>query len=73
MSETRRLKMKIGDAEFEADVPESMVQPMYAFFPCLNRGGHLFWQLDTTGKTHKQTREIEEAVRDSFEEVGSAD
>jgi hypothetical protein len=32
MTEFRRLKMKVGDAEFEADVPESNVQPMYDQF-----------------------------------------
>jgi hypothetical protein len=32
MTEFRRLKMKIGEAEFEADVPESEVQPMYHQF-----------------------------------------
>jgi hypothetical protein len=32
MTEFRRLKMKIGEAEFEADVPESEVQPMYCQF-----------------------------------------
>jgi hypothetical protein len=71
MSETRRLKMKIGDAEFEADVPESMVQPMYDRFLSMlePRRTSLFWQLDTTGKAHKRTSEIEEAVRGSIEDV----
>ena len=32
MTEVRRLKMKIGEAEFEADVPENEVQPMYYQF-----------------------------------------
>src|ERR1700688_1945521 len=32
MTEVRRLKMKIGEAEFEADVPEDEVQPMYHQF-----------------------------------------
>jgi hypothetical protein len=32
MTEFRRLKMRIGEAEFEADVPESEVQPMYHQF-----------------------------------------
>jgi hypothetical protein len=32
MTEVRRLKMKIGEAEFEADVPENEVQPMYQQF-----------------------------------------
>lgn len=38
MSELRRLKMKIGDAEFEADVAEDAVQPMYNQF--LSMLGH---------------------------------
>jgi hypothetical protein len=32
MSDTKRIKMKIGDAEFEADVPADQVQPMYDQF-----------------------------------------
>jgi hypothetical protein len=32
MTEFRRLKMRIGEAEFEADVPENKVQPMYNQF-----------------------------------------
>jgi hypothetical protein len=32
MTEVRRIKMKIGDAEFEADVQEGSVQPMYEQF-----------------------------------------
>jgi hypothetical protein len=32
MAEFRRLKMRIGEAEFEADVPENKVQPMYHQF-----------------------------------------
>ena len=71
MSETRRLKMKIGDAEFEADVPESMVEPMYdRFLSMLERRRTPFlWQLDTASNAHKKTPEIEEAVRGSIEEV----
>jgi hypothetical protein len=71
MSETRRLKMKIGDAEFEADVPESIVQPMYDRFLSMleRRRTPLFWQLDTAGNAHKKTHDIEAAVRGSFEEV----
>jgi len=34
MTEVRRVKMKFGDAEFEADVPEDRVQPMYDRFIC---------------------------------------
>jgi hypothetical protein len=32
MSELRRFKMKFGDAEFEADVAEGEIQPMYGQF-----------------------------------------
>jgi hypothetical protein len=32
MTEIRRVKLKFGDAEFEADVPEDRVQPMYDRF-----------------------------------------
>lgn len=32
MTESKRVKMKIGDAEFEADVPADQVQPMYDQF-----------------------------------------
>src|SRR5258708_37407289 len=32
MNDTKRVKMKIGDAEFEADVPADQVQPMYDQF-----------------------------------------
>ena len=32
MSELRRLKMRIGDAEFEAEVAEDEVHPMYHQF-----------------------------------------
>jgi hypothetical protein len=71
MSESRRLKMKIGDAEFEADVPESIVQPMYDRFLSMleRRRTPLFWQIDTAGNAPKKTPEIEEAVRGSIEEV----
>jgi hypothetical protein len=34
MSEVRRVRLKLGDAEFEADVPEGSVQPMYDQFLC---------------------------------------
>jgi hypothetical protein len=43
MSEIRRVKMKFGDAEFEADVPEDRVQRMYDRFICtLQRRGRTF-------------------------------
>jgi hypothetical protein len=34
MTEVRRVRMRFGDAEFEADVPEDRVQPMYDRFLC---------------------------------------
>ena len=41
MTEFRRLKMRIGEAEFEADVPENKVQPMYhQFLSMLERRGY---------------------------------
>lgn len=41
MSELRRLKMKIGDAEFEAEVAEDEVQPMYdEFLSVLRQRSH---------------------------------
>jgi hypothetical protein len=40
MSELRRLKMKFGNAEFEAEVAEDKVQPMYdQFFSVLGHAG----------------------------------
>jgi hypothetical protein len=71
MSENRRLKMKIGDAEFEADVPESIVQPMYDRFLSMveRRRTPFSWQLDTAGNAHKKTPDIEESVRGGIEEV----
>ena len=37
-----RIKMKIGEAEFEADVPESNVQPMYdQFIAAIGRQGQI--------------------------------
>jgi hypothetical protein len=42
MTEVRRIKMKIGDAEFEADVQEDSVQPMYEqFLVMLQRRGRM--------------------------------
>jgi hypothetical protein len=72
MSETRRLKMKIDDAEFEADVPDCVVEPMYDRFLSMlerRRTPPVFWQLDTAGKAHKKTPDIDAAVRGSIEEV----
>ena len=52
MSEHRRLKIKFGDVEFEADVPESNVQPMYDRFLSVleQRPTLLFRQNSTNGK-----------------------
>jgi hypothetical protein len=48
MTEFRRLKMKIGEAEFEADVPENEVHPMYCqFLSMLERRSQLPTQLPT--------------------------
>lgn len=42
MTEFRRLKMRIGEAEFEAEVPENEVQPMYSqFLSMLERRSHI--------------------------------
>jgi len=67
MSETQRLKMKIGDAEFEADVPESEVEPMYDRFLSMfeRRRSSLFRQISTNrGASEKLQETIDEANRD---------
>ena len=74
MSETRRLKIKIGDAEFEADVPESKVQPMYdRFLFMLERRRTSLLRLNgRDGKASKPslaTKEPEEPYQDSSAEV----
>ena len=46
MTEFRRLKMTIGEAEFEADVPENEVHPMYCqFLSMLERRNQLPTQI----------------------------
>ena len=57
MSELRRLKMKFGNAEFEAEVAEDKVQPMYDQF--LSILGH-------AGRTPKHAGSIEYPVRHSI-------
>ena len=61
MTEFRRLKMKIGEAEFEADVPENKVQPMYAqFLFMLERQSRASVRLfGTNVKVHKQKPELQ--------------
>ena len=68
MTETRRLKMKIGDAEFEADVPESNVQPMYdRFLSALERRrASVFRQNSTNGMASNKSPANQEADRDEF-------
>ena len=65
MTEFRRLKLKIGEAEFEADVPENKVQPMYAqFLFMLERRSHAPIQLfGTSAKANEQQPEIEATVQ----------
>jgi hypothetical protein len=65
MTEFRRLKLKIGEAEFEADVPENKVQPMYAqFLFMLERRSHVPIQLfGTSAKANEQQPEIEATVQ----------
>jgi hypothetical protein len=64
MTEVRRLKMKIGEAEFEADVPENEVQPMYhQFLSMLERRSQAAVSLPTTGAKADQRPAIEATVR----------
>ena len=74
MSETRRLKIKIGDAEFEADVPESNVQPMYDRFLSILEGrrASIFRRISTTdGKRSDNYKSSNEEVgRDTSVCVG---
>ena len=65
MTEFRRLKMKIGEAEFEADVPENKVQPMYAqFLFMLERRSQAPVRLfDAVAPKHQQEPDIEATVR----------
>jgi len=66
MSELRRLKLKIGEAEFEADVPENKVQPMYAqFLLMLERRSQAPVRLfDAGAQVYPQEHDIEATVRD---------
>jgi hypothetical protein len=68
MTEFRRLKMKIGDAEFEADVPENKVQPMYGqFLSMLERRSQTpVWLLGAGAKAHRQRPEGETTVQAEF-------
>jgi len=65
MTEFRRLKMKIGEAEFEADVPESKVLPMYAqFLFMLERRSQAPARLSDAGaQAHQQEPESEATVQ----------
>ncbi len=64
MTEVRRLKMKIGEAEFEADVPENEVQPMYhQFLSMLERRNQAAVPLSTTGAKADQRPAIEATIR----------
>ena len=65
MTEFRRLKMKIGEAEFEADVPENKVQPMYAQFLFLleRRGQSVAQPIAAGAEAHKLEPDIETTFR----------
>jgi|SRR5215467_10456617 len=65
MTEFRRLKMKIGEAEFEADVPENKVQRMYAqFLFLLERRNQSFARPIVAGaEAHGQEHHIEASFR----------
>ena len=64
MTEVRRLKMKIGEAEFEADVPENEVQPMYhQFLSMLERRSQAAVSLSATDAKADQRPAIEATVR----------
>jgi len=64
MTEVRRLKMKIGEAEFEADVPENEVQPMYhQFLSMLERRSQAAVALSATDTKADQKAAIEATVR----------
>jgi len=64
MTEFRRLKMKIGEAEFEADVPENKVQPMYAQFLLMveRRNQSVARPTAMRAEAHRQEAEIEGTV-----------
>ena len=64
MTEFRRLKMKIGEAEFEADVPENRVESMYAQFLFMleRRNQTAVRPTGTDAKAHQQQPDIEATV-----------
>jgi hypothetical protein len=64
MSEFRRLKIKIGESEFEADVPEKQIGPMYAqFLAMLDRRSETPARSINLGtKAPTQEREMEAPV-----------
>jgi hypothetical protein len=68
MTEFRRLKMKIGEAEFEADVPENKVQPMYGqFLSMLERRSQTpVWLVGTGAGAHRQRPEGETTAQVEF-------
>jgi hypothetical protein len=76
MTEFRRLKMRIGEAEFEADVPENKVQPMYhQFLSMLERRGHAlasYPPISLSGTGTDQKPALEATVQDaaSLEPLG---
>ena len=64
MTEVRRLKMKIGEAEFEADVPENEVQPMYyQFLSMLERRSQAAVPLSGAGAKPDQGPAVEVTVQ----------
>src|SRR5262249_50570404 len=72
MTEFRRLKMKIGEAEFEADVPENKVQPMYAQFLFMleRRNRSVVRPLDVdAGVSSKPEMTVQVAPAESFGET----
>jgi len=65
VTELGRLKMKIGEAEFEADVPQNKIQPMYARFLSMlkRRGGTPVGILAADARSRKQMPDIQPIVR----------
>jgi len=69
MNEHRRLKIKIGNAELETDVPKNEVQPMYDLFVSILEGRRtsLFRQISrTNGKAFEQPPRMRGADRAGF-------
>jgi len=68
MSEHRRLKIKFGDAEFEAEVPEGKVQPMYDRFLSIleRRRASLFRRISATNVGSSNKSSTEEVGRNTF-------